>query len=189
MDVYYFPGSLYSALALIRIAPLARAAGVALAWRPFNVRQSMTEQNNIPRSNPIKMKYLWRDLERRCARHGIAYRPGIPFPADPDLLACRVAVVAAEEGWCGELAAASSAAWFAEHRAPHDVAPTLLALGKNFEQVLQRAGASAALARLEENTAAARRLGIFGAPTFVAGEEVFWGDDRLDEALEWAKRR
>ena len=188
MDVYYFPGSLYSALALIRIGPLARAAGVPLAWRPFNVRQIMTEQNNVPRNNPVKMKYLWRDLERRCARHGVTYRPGIPHPVDPDLLACRVAVLAAAEGWCGELAERSSAAWFAEHRAPHDLAPTLRALGQDPERVLRRAESDPVRARLEENTNAARGLGIFGAPSFVAADEVFWGDDRLDEALEWAKK-
>jgi 2-hydroxychromene-2-carboxylate isomerase len=42
--------------------------------------------------------------------------------------------------------------------------------------------------RLKQQTAEAQRLGIFGAPSFVAGGELFWGDDRLEQALAWAKR-
>jgi 2-hydroxychromene-2-carboxylate isomerase len=39
---------------------------------------------------------------------------------------------------------------------------------------------------MQEATDAARKLGIFGAPTFAVGTEIFWGDDRLEEALAFA---
>lgn len=38
---------------------------------------------------------------------------------------------------------------------------------------------------LERETSAARDLGIFGSPTFATGGEIFWGDDRLDDAVSW----
>uniref|UniRef100_UPI00191E74E8 DsbA family protein n=1 Tax=Microvirga soli TaxID=1854496 RepID=UPI00191E74E8 len=40
--------------------------------------------------------------------------------------------------------------------------------------------------RYDQETDAARQLGIFGSPTFAVGQEIFWGDDRLEEALAWA---
>jgi 2-hydroxychromene-2-carboxylate isomerase len=42
--------------------------------------------------------------------------------------------------------------------------------------------------KLKDQTAEAARLGIFGAPTFAAKGEIFWGDDRLEQALDWAIR-
>jgi 2-hydroxychromene-2-carboxylate isomerase len=52
MDFYFFFGSLYSYLSVMRVEALAANAGVELRWRPFNVRAIMVEQDNIPRRNP-----------------------------------------------------------------------------------------------------------------------------------------
>jgi 2-hydroxychromene-2-carboxylate isomerase len=51
--------------------------------------------------------------------------------------------------------------------------------------VLALASAAEANHRLLAETDAARRLGIFGSPTFAIGEELFWGDDRVDDAISW----
>lgn len=188
MDLFFFVGSLYSYFGVMRAGDAARRAGVALRWRPFNLRAIMVEQNNIPRNNPVKLKYVWRDIERRAARHGLPFRPGLPYPVDPDLRANRVAVVAAEEGWCEAYAKAAYRAWFADHVAPGEPLALLRELGKDAGKVLARADSEETRRRLDAETDAARALGIFGAPTFAVGAEIFWGDDRMDEAIEWTRK-
>jgi len=58
--------------------------------------------------------------------------------------------------------------------------------------VLERAALPETKARLREQTEAARQLSIFGAPSFVVQgrgpPELFWGNDRLEAALEWASK-
>jgi 2-hydroxychromene-2-carboxylate isomerase len=189
MDFFFFIGSLYSYLSVMRVGAIARTAGVPVRWRPFNLRAIMVEQNNIPRNNPVKMAYSWRDLERRALRHGLPFKPGAPYPVDAHGLANRVAVVAAEEGWCEEFATATFRAWFQDHVAPGNPAAVLSALGKDAAAVMARADSAGIRQRFDDDTDAARRLGIFGAPTFVVRDEIFWGDDRLEDALANASGR
>lgn len=192
MDMFFFLGSTYSYLTVMRIGEAAGAAGIEVRWRPFNVREIMIEMENIPFANkPVKAAYAWRDIERRAARHGLEFAGQPPYPVDPDLLANRVGVVAAEQGWCPEYAVASYRAWFLEKKPlgiGDNVAEVLTALGKDAGDIVTRANSDEIAAKFAAETDAARALGIFGAPTFVVGEEIFWGDDRLEEALEWASR-
>lgn len=62
----------------------------------------------------------------------------------------------------------------------------LAGLGRPTAETLARAAAPDIAERLAGETEAARRLGIFGSPTFAVGNEIFWGDDRLDEAIAFA---
>src|SRR5829696_3500458 len=94
----------------------------------------MIEQNNIPfRDKPVKMQYMWRDIERRAARYGIPFN-GVPtYPVDPESLANRVGVLAATEGWCPEYTRATYLAWFLEDKPPgepENLFATLRGLGK-----------------------------------------------------------
>jgi 2-hydroxychromene-2-carboxylate isomerase len=190
MDFYFFFGSLYSYLSVMRVEALAANAGVELRWRPFNVRAIMVEQDNIPRRNPVKMQYLWRDTERRARRHGIAFNGRPPHPVDAEFLANRVGVVAALEGWCPAFSRAVFNAWFRDHQAPGERAhleAQLRALGKDAAAVIARAESKEIREAFDAQTDAARKLGIFGAPTFAVGEEIFWGDDRLEDALDYAR--
>src|ERR687884_1789775 len=99
MDFFFFYGSTYTYLTAMRIEEVTARGGVEVRWRPFNVRQIMIEQNNIPfRGKPVKTRYMWRDLERRAARHGLPFVKEPPYPVDPDNLANRVGVLAADEG-------------------------------------------------------------------------------------------
>ncbi|MFO1267998.1 MAG: DsbA family protein [Rubrivivax sp.] len=113
LDFYFFIGSTYSHLSVSRAAALAKAAGVDLVWRPFSVRTLMREQNNSPFvGKPVKMRYMWRDLERRAQRFGVPFDGIPPYPIDPDELANRVAMLAAIEAWCPAFAASAYRAWF-----------------------------------------------------------------------------
>ena len=78
IDFFFFYGSTYTYLTVMRIERAAAEAGVEIRWRPFNVREIMLEQDNIPfRDKPVKMRYMWRDVERRARGYGIPLA-GIP---------------------------------------------------------------------------------------------------------------
>ena len=96
LEFFFFLGSTYSHLSVHRAGALAQASGVELVWRPFSVRTLMREQNNSPFvGKPVKLRYMWRDVERRTARFGVPFDGIPPYPIDPDELANRVATLAA----------------------------------------------------------------------------------------------
>ena len=81
LDFYFFVGSTYSWLSVERAGAAAAARGIELVWRPFSVRTLMRELNNSPfAGKPPKLKYMWRDLERRAKRIGIAFDAPPPTP-------------------------------------------------------------------------------------------------------------
>lgn len=191
LDFFFFLGSTYTYLAVSRAGEVAAGHGVSLRWRPFSVRTLMVEQNNRPFvGKPAKFNYMWRDLERRAQRHGVPFE-GIPdYPIDVDELANRVATLAALEGWCPSFARAAYATWFLERRDPGEpgaLAEILLGLGRDPDKVVAAANSAATRDRYAAETATARDMGIFGSPTFVCGEELFWGDDRLEDAIDWCR--
>ncbi len=190
LDFYFFYGSIHSYLSVMRIETLASAAQIQVRWRPFNLREILIEQNNTAfTKNEVKMNYLWHDVERRAARHKIPFAGRPPYPADPDLLALRVGLIAAQENWCADYSRATFHEWFIGRRAPGvaDHAERVLAsLGKSSAPIIARARSAEGDHLLKEATDDARELGIFGAPTFAIGQEIFWGDDRLAEALSFA---
>ena len=189
LDFFYFFGSGYSYLSVMRIGELAKNAGVQVHWRPFNVRPLMTENNVALRSEKAKVKYMWRDVERRAAHHQLPFVNPPIWPTDPYLLANRVGVVAGEQGWCERYTVASFKAWYLDGiplgtRA--SLEHILKPLKQNVEEVIAQAESPAILEKYNQETDAARSFGVFGAPSFVADGEMFWGDDRLDEAINWA---
>jgi ABC-type transporter Mla subunit MlaD len=62
-------------------------------------------------------------------------------------------------------------------------------MGAEPDAVLVAAGSEAARNALRTQTEQAIKLGIFGAPSFVVGDELFWGNDRLEQALGWARKQ
>jgi 2-hydroxychromene-2-carboxylate isomerase len=190
LDFFFFYGSIHTYLSAMRIGGLASSAHVEIRWRPFNLRTILIEQDNTSfAKNPVRLNYNWRDIERRAARLGVAFAGRAPYPVDPDLLALRVGVVAAAENWCAEYTIATFKAWFLQRKAsglPENVAAILNSLGKPSRDVVARASTTEIEERLEAETDAARQLGIFGSPTFAVRGEIFWGDDRLEDAIAYA---
>jgi 2-hydroxychromene-2-carboxylate isomerase len=189
IDFWFSIGSTYSFLSVMRLQDYERSRGVPFRWRPFNVRAIMVEQGNIPFANkPVKAAYMWRDIERRAAAYGLAARLPAPYPVDDLPLANRVALVGMEEGWGRAYAVETYRLWFEEGR-PAGGEPNLsLSLrhaGQDTERVLGLASAEAAVDALAAETETAKQAGVFGSPTFVVDGEVFWGDDRLDDAVAW----
>jgi 2-hydroxychromene-2-carboxylate isomerase len=192
IDFFYEFASTYSYIAAMRIAPLAQAAGVTVRWRPFLLGPIFKQQgwDTSPFNlYPAKGRYMVRDCERQCAALGIAFRLPDPFPQNT-LTAARVALAALAEGWGEEFSRAVYRAQFAEGRqigSAEVVGAIVRDLGRD-DAVLARAQSDAIKQELRATTEEAQRLGIFGAPSFVAGGELFWGNDRLEQALAYAKR-
>lgn len=189
IDFWYSIGSTYTYLTVMRLEDVARTHGVEFQWRPFNVRHIMLEQNNIPfKDKPVKAAYMWRDIERRAGAYGLDARIPAPYPLPGLVLANQVAVLAAEEGWCSQYTRATYRRWF-ELGEPAGEEPNLSLclseIGQSPDRVLAAARSERVVAALAKTTDQAMQLGVFGSPSFVVSGEVFWGDDRLDDAARW----
>ena len=192
LDFFYEFASSYSYIAAMRIAPLAKAAGVTVRWRPFLLGPIFKAQgwDTSPFNlYPAKGRYMMRDCEREAAALGLAFRLPDPFP-QKTLLAARVALVGLEADWGEDFSRAVYAAQFAEGRNIGDAAVigSLVGNRRDAAATLARAGADDIKARLRASTEEAQRLGIFGAPNFIAAGELYWGNDRLEQALAAASK-
>jgi 2-hydroxychromene-2-carboxylate isomerase len=182
--------STYSYPAALGIAARAAQTGAAVDWRPFLLGPIFQTQgwNDSPFNvYPVKGRYMWRDLERICRKEELPLHHPSRFPR-PSLIAARIACVGAGESWGPDFVRAVYRANFVEDREIGDtdtVRDILTSLGLDADRFLTRAQTPEVKARLRANTDEAIALGIFGAPSFVVEGELFWGNDRLEDALAW----
>jgi 2-hydroxychromene-2-carboxylate isomerase len=183
--------STYTYLAAARIEPLAQARGITVRWSPFLLGPIFAEvgwQTSPFEIFPAKGRYMWRDIERSAAALGLPFRRPSVFPRNT-VLAARVALLGVERGWGSAFVRSALRANFAEDRdvsAPAVLHELLAELGLDGPAVRAESESPEWKPRLRAVTERARGLGIFGAPTFVVDGELFWGNDRLEPALDWA---
>ncbi|KAB2920764.1 MAG: 2-hydroxychromene-2-carboxylate isomerase [Hyphomicrobiaceae bacterium] len=194
LQFWYEFASTYSYLSAMRIEPLAAAAGVSIEYRPFLLGPIFHAQgwNTSPFNiYPAKGRYMARDIARMAEERGIPFAMPPGFPQN-SLMAARVALVGCDEGWVAPFTRAVFSAQFAEGAqiADRQVLQRIVRnLDLDFERILSAIEAPDIKDRLKRQTAEAQALGLFGAPSFVTSlGEVFWGDDRLEQALAWARR-
>src|SRR5207249_2874249 len=171
LQLWFEFASTYSYPAVQRIEALAAGLGVGVACKPFLPGPVFKSQgwNDSPFNLcPAKGRYMWRDLERLCAKYGLPFRRPSVFPR-PSLLVARVTCTAAAEPWCGDFVRAVFHANFAEDRdiaSAETVAAILDALGRPGRARVEAAGAprrttsrsrTGAVARCGSATTAARR--------------------------------
>jgi 2-hydroxychromene-2-carboxylate isomerase len=179
----------------MRIEALAAARGVEVSWRPFLLGPIFKAQGwstspfNV---YPAKGRYMIRDIERIAAARGMVFHRPATFPAN-GLMAARLAIVGIEEGF---VAAFSRAVYAAQFAAGQDISDRgtleeiLGSLCLDSDRLFARIEDQDIKHALRMSTSEAMAIGIFGAPTFrTADGEIFWGDDRLDQALDWVCRR
>jgi 2-hydroxychromene-2-carboxylate isomerase len=176
----------------MRIDELAGAAGVEVRWRPFALGPIFAAVG-WPTSPfvvyPDKGRYMWRDVEREAHALGLAMRRPSQFPRNR-VLAARVALLGVERPWGPGFVRAALAANFADDRdiaSPEVIDDLLAQLGLDGAALRAEAEGPRRPA-LRAATERAVALRIFGAPTFMAEDEMFWGNDRLERALAWARR-
>ena len=191
IDFWYSIGSTYSYLTVMRLPKAAQAAAVTFRWRPFNVRHVMVVQNNIPfKDKPEKIAHMWRDIERRAARYGLAPAIPAPYPLPGLVLANQVAILGAEEGWAEAYTRATYRRWFDAGQTAGEepnLSESLTEIGQDPRRVLATAGSARIVEALSQATQQAMERGVFGSPTFIVDGELFWGDDRLEDAIAWAR--
>ncbi len=174
-------------------------AGVAVRFRPFLLGPIFKAQGwatspfNL---YPAKGRHMWRDLERLCADLGLPFRRPDPFPQN-SLLAARVALVGLAEDWATRAGARISAArcsgpnsaTAAGSTMPRPSPTSSRDCRSSRSRCSQPPSPTRSRRSCGRETEAAERLGIFGAPSFTTADgELFWGNDRLEQALRWAKR-
>jgi 2-hydroxychromene-2-carboxylate isomerase len=192
IEFWYEFGSTYSYPAALRIERLAEKVGVEVRWRPFllgPIFQTLGWTDSPFNIFAAKGRYMWRDLERVCEAEGLPLRlPPVKFPQN-GLKAARIALVGEGEDWTPSFTRAVFAANFAEQKDISEDATlcTILgALGVDAEAALAAANTPKNKDALRRQTEEAASRGLFGAPSFTIGNELFWGNDRLEAALAWA---
>ena len=192
MHFWFDFASTYSYVAAMRIEAACAQAGLELTYRPFLLGPIFTEQLGIRDSpfnlQPVRGRYMWRDLERLCEKHGLPWRRPSVFPRN-SVLAARVACCAGNA--IAPLVRALFRANFAEDldiSDPDTVRRLVDSIGGDGAQALQLAEGREAKAQVRANTSEAQRIGIFGAPDFVVDGELFFGHERMEDAIAWAQK-
>jgi 2-hydroxychromene-2-carboxylate isomerase len=194
LDFWFDFASTYSYLAAARIRPLAAAANVQVRFRPFLLGPIFKAQgwDTSPFNlYEAKGRYMWRDMERLAAGLNLPFRRPDPFPQN-SVLPARVALVGLAQGWGEDFSVAVYTAQFVEDGRidePHTLAEILSFMNVDAQAALEAAQSDDIKLRLRSEVEAAQMLGVFGAPSFTTADgELFWGNDRLEQALAWAKR-
>jgi 2-hydroxychromene-2-carboxylate isomerase len=183
--------STYTYLAAERIEHLAEVRQVALTWSPFLLGPIFAAAGWATSPfevYPNKGRYMWRDVERTADLLGLRFKRPSVFPRN-SVLGARVAILGISRGWGPAFVRRALTANFAEDRdiaAPEVIDELLRELGLDGSSLREEADSPEWKPRLREATARASELGIFGAPTFLVSGEIFWGNDRLESALDWA---
>jgi 2-hydroxychromene-2-carboxylate isomerase len=194
LDFWFDFASTYSYLAAARIRPRAAEAKVRVRFRPFLLGPIFKAQgwDTSPFNlYEAKGRHMWRDMERLAQDLGVPFHRPEPFPQN-SLLAARVALFGSSQGWGDEFAVAVFRAQFAEGGRiddPDRLAAILADMNVESRPALEAAQSAGIKSALRSQTEEAQRLGVFGAPSFVTADgELFWGNDRLEQALRWARR-
>ncbi len=191
IEIWFDFASHYSYLAVMRIEEAAAARGVSVDWKPVllgPIFRAIGWQSSPFVDQRIKGEYAWRDIERQCRKHGLELsRPSV-FPR-PSLTPLRVALAGATEPWVGDFCREVMRMNFARDLdidSVDAVSGALGRLGLPAAPIVAQALSEANKLALREQVERARRRGLFGAPTFFVGDEMFWGNDRLEDALDHA---
>jgi 2-hydroxychromene-2-carboxylate isomerase len=193
LEFWFDFASTYSYVAAMRIEGLCREAGVRLAWMPFLLGPIFALQgwNDSPFNiNERRGTYMWRDMERLTEKFGLPWVKPSAFPRS-STLAARVAGSASGYPWCADFVRAAYVANFGRDENIGEraiVEKILQELGLRPDSIIDRALGTDERGRLRVNTERAVQLGIFGAPNCLVRDELFWGEEALEDAIAWAAR-
>src|SRR5690606_8378939 len=180
-------------LSVMRLPDVARDTGLRFRWRPFVLRQTQVRETTgtLPDRAPDTAP-AWDEIGRRAAAYGLSPRLPAAYPMSAPAFANQIALLGMENGWGVDFTRAAYRHWFDGGPPPGDE-PTLTAalhaVGLDTDTISLEARSARVEQALAAESEAAMALGILGSPSFVVGDAVFSGDDRLDEAIRQAQRR
>lgn len=188
-------GSTYTYLTALRLRSVVEASRIKLDIRPISIRQIMKNMDNIPfpPSKKTKVDYMWRDIQRRSEFYSLPV-PNVPapYPLKEFDRANLVGIVMERDGRYLEYLEETYRAWFLdglEAGSDQNLEHVSGVLGISLPEILDEASSSSIRHIYERNTEEAQTAGVFGAPSFEVNSEIFWGDDRLEDAIRFAKQR
>tara|TARA_B100001250_G_scaffold65284_1_gene51751 strand:- start:859 stop:1443 length:585 start_codon:yes stop_codon:yes gene_type:complete len=193
IDFYFSIGSTYTYLSVTRILDEEKKHNIKFNWKPFSVRAIMKEMNNIPfpKDKKNKVDYMWRDIERRSEGYGFFAKTPVPYPLTEFDLANKLAILGLKKGWGKNYVRLTYKRWFQEGKEPA-IEPNLSEIFKelkiDIKNTMEEVSKDAIENQYQENTSSARENKIFGSPTFVVKNEIFWGDDRMEDSINWSKK-
>ena len=193
IDFYFSIGSTYTYLSVTRILDVEKKHQVKFNWKPFSVRMIMKEMNNIPfpKDKINKVNYMWRDIERRAEGYGFFARTPVPYPLSEFDLANQIAVLGLNKDWGIDYVRLTYKKWFQEGKEPA-IDPSISEVCKELKLKKDDIIPEAKTKLIEDsylaNTNSARENKIFGSPSFVVNNEIFWGDDRMEDAIKFFKK-
>ena len=191
IEFWYSIGSTYTYLSTQRLSKIEAINNVKFEWCPFSVRSRMIEMENVPfmaEKKRDKIDYMWRDVQRRANFYGFDANVPAPYPLKEFDLANKVAVLGKDQGWIKEYTILTYKKWFLEHLEPGsepNLSSTLREIGLDPDKIINLAQADEIEQKYLKNTEMAKNKGIFGSPSFTVENEVFWGDDRCEDAIKW----
>jgi len=193
INFWFSIGSTYTYLTVSRLSEIIEAENLKINFFPFSVRTVMKDMDNIPfpPSKKPKVDHMWRDIQRRAMHYKISV-PEVPVPyplKDLDLANC-VAIVGLQEGWILKYLEETYKLWFlnwSEAGSLENLNVSLTKIKLNSNEVITKARSSKIVDLYNGNTSEAKVKNVFGSPTFIVGKELFWGDDRLEDAIKWSK--
>jgi 2-hydroxychromene-2-carboxylate isomerase len=189
IDFWFTMGSTYTYLTVTRLPEVEKATAIPFRWRPFHLLTILQDMKHVPFADkPAKAAYMFRDIERRAQMYGIPIRLPTPYPVRDSRRANQVAILGMKEGWGVDYVRSAYRRWFLlgeENGGEPNVSESLKEIGQDPARVLAMSSGNEVSRMLDSETTLARDLGIFGSPTFCIERELFWGDDRLDDAISW----
>ena len=193
IEFWFSIGSTYTYLSVTRLNEVEQKFEVKFSWQPFSVRKIMLEMDNVPfpPTKQVKADYMWRDIERRAQGYGFEAKVPAPYPLKEFDLANKIAVIGMQEGWCSDYVIATYRRWFVvglEPGSEPNVSESLREIDQDPERVLELAADETIAKAYLSQTEQAQSKNIFGSPSFIVDGELFWGDDRLENAVNWALR-
>jgi 2-hydroxychromene-2-carboxylate isomerase len=195
IEFWFEFGSNYSYLSVMRIEEEAGRHGIRIAWKPFllgPIFRALGMENSPFVLQKEKGAYVQQDMARLCRKYGLApwVKPSV-FPR-LGVLPLRIALLGVDEPWIGAFCRKVMELNFVRDQdinQPKQMVPIVAELGLSALGLTERAQSEPIKTRLRDQTEQARAKGIFGAPTFFVGTEMFWGNDRLDDALLFAAKQ
>ena len=192
IDFYFSIGSTYTYLSVTRIIDVEKQHQIKFNWKPFSVRAIMKEMNNIPfpKDKINKVNYMWRDIERRAKGYGFFAKTPVPYPLSEFDLANQIAILGLDLGWGINYIRLTYKKWFQDAKEPAidpSISEICNELNLNKNEIIAEAKSKKIIDKYKLNTDSARKNKIFGSPSFMVNDEIFWGDDRMEDAIKWLK--
>nr|WP_298118654.1 2-hydroxychromene-2-carboxylate isomerase [uncultured Pseudomonas sp.] len=187
VEFFFDVGSPSSYLAWTQLPGIAAGAQAQIVWRPMLLGGVFKATGNqSPVAIPSKGRYVLQDFARFAKRYGVPMAFNPYFPINTLALMRGAAGYLDSDAFQPYLRAVFEAIWVRQQNLgkPEIVAEVLNAAGLDIAEFERLISDEAVKQRLKDNTEEAVKRGVFGAPTFFVGDEMHFGQDRLDFVAE-----